>query len=97
MIRAGGTAIGITQARSASSRPPPARWDTACPPPPPPRCATRTGRWSRWPEPAASCCTERKSVVQGKSVSVRVDLGGRRIIQKLQAHTEHQERSGQLV
>src|SRR3546814_10965309 len=27
-------------------------------------------------------CTDRKSVVEGKSVSVRVDLGGRRIIKK---------------
>src|SRR3546814_19743071 len=27
-------------------------------------------------------CTDRKSVVSGKSVSVRVDLGGRRIINK---------------
>src|SRR3546814_11951012 len=27
-------------------------------------------------------CGDRKSVVQGKSVSVRVDLGGRRIIKK---------------
>src|SRR3546814_13753847 len=27
-------------------------------------------------------CQERKSVVEGKSVSVRVDLGGRRIIKK---------------
>src|SRR3546814_19293184 len=29
---------------------------------------------------------DRKSVVQGKSVSVRVDLGGRRIINKNQIH-----------
>src|SRR3546814_15200995 len=28
------------------------------------------------------CSLDRKSVVQGKSVSVRVDLGGRRIIKK---------------
>src|SRR3546814_16534516 len=28
------------------------------------------------------CKTDRKSVVKGKSVSVRVDLGGRRIIKK---------------
>src|SRR3546814_16043834 len=30
----------------------------------------------------AQCCVDRKSVVEGKSVSVRVDDGGRRIIQK---------------
>src|SRR3546814_15768050 len=32
--------------------------------------------------------SDRKSVVEGKSVSVRVDLGGRRIIQKKQKQTE---------
>src|SRR3546814_14183747 len=32
-------------------------------------------------------CGDRKSVVSGKSVSVRVDLGGRRIIKK---KTQHQ-------
>src|SRR3546814_19961720 len=32
--------------------------------------------------PATSIAADRKSVVSGKSVSVRVDLGGRRIIQK---------------
>src|SRR3546814_10049558 len=36
--------------------------------------AVMQGKGSLWPE--------RKSVVKGKSVSVRVDLGGRRIIQK---------------
>src|SRR3546814_15915007 len=35
----------------------------------------------------ASSISDRKSVVQGKSVSVRVDLGGRRIIKKT-THTE---------
>src|SRR3546814_15811524 len=33
-------------------------------------------------EPASKTQADRKSVVEGKSVSVRVDLGGRRIIQK---------------
>src|SRR3546814_14084592 len=32
--------------------------------------------------PGRSIVRDRKSVVEGKSVSVRVDLGGRRIIQK---------------
>src|SRR3546814_17601599 len=36
------------------------------------------------PQPDAPACDlpDRKSVVEGKSVSVRVDLGGRRIIKK---------------
>src|SRR3546814_11608389 len=39
----------------------------------------------------ASCSIERdrKSVVQGKSVSVRVDLGGRRIIKKKKKQSKH--------
>src|SRR3546814_15004150 len=32
---------------------------------------------------------DRKSVVEGKSVSVRVDLGGRRIIKKKRVHTNN--------
>src|SRR3546814_8522479 len=36
-----------------------------------------------WPDGAVPAAAEdRKSVVEGKSVSVRVDLGGRRIIKK---------------
>src|SRR3546814_15478914 len=35
-------------------------------------------------------CGDRKSVVWGKSVSVRVDLGGRRIIKKKKHHTSTQ-------
>src|SRR3546814_11584336 len=42
------------------------------------RCPTHSIR--------AACTTDRKSVVQGKSVSVRVDLGGRRLI-KTKTHT----------
>src|SRR3546814_11394108 len=36
--------------------------------------------------------TDRKSVVEGKSVSVRVDLGGRRIIKKknMKTHTQRE-------
>src|SRR3546814_19509699 len=34
------------------------------------------------PPPAAADAVDRKSVVEGKRVSVRVDLGGRRIIKK---------------
>src|SRR3546814_19630266 len=40
-----------------------------------------------------SCRTparDRKSVVSGKSVSVRVDLGGRRIIKKKKLRSEHE-------
>src|SRR3546814_12269526 len=35
---------------------------------------------------------DRKSVVWGKSVAVRVDLGGRRIINKQQTRTRYEER-----
>src|SRR3546814_20968285 len=35
-------------------------------------------------------CPDRKSVVEGKSVSVRVDLGGRRIIKKKHKITDTQ-------
>src|SRR3546814_16810964 len=39
-----------------------------------------------------SPASDRKSVVQGKSVSVRVDVGGRRIIKKkTQAHGQQQQ------
>src|SRR3546814_15767776 len=47
--------------------------------------ATTTGAASARPTRATSTafsCRDRKSVVEGKSVSVRVDLGGRRIIKK---------------
>src|SRR3546814_16623236 len=37
--------------------------------------------------PPAYTGLDRKSVVSGKSVSVRVDLGGRRILQKKRQHT----------
>src|SRR3546814_11767046 len=36
---------------------------------------------------------DRKSVVEGKSVSVRVDLGGRRIIKKKKRNTSELERN----
>src|SRR3546814_13056853 len=36
-----------------------------------------------------SGCSDRKSVVEGESVSVRVDLGGRRMIKKNTAENEH--------
>src|SRR3546814_3144306 len=38
--------------------------------------------WRRLLKLSAICSRDRKSVVSGKSVSVRVDLGGRRIIKK---------------
>src|SRR3546814_12790607 len=41
----------------------------------------------------APCPPERKSVVEGKSVSVRVDFGGRRIINK----TTHKEATTRLI
>src|SRR3546814_13215622 len=36
------------------------------------------------------CIADRKTVVSGKSVSVRVDLGGRRIIHKKITHNNYQ-------
>src|SRR3546814_17159447 len=45
-----------------------------------PPCTTSIGRPGC--APGNSCMKDRKSVVSGKSVSVRVDLGGRRIIKK---------------
>src|SRR3546814_13690371 len=49
----------------------------------------KRGRIFRAPHPQydPSCQTDRKSVVEGKSVSVRVDLGGRRIIKKKKTKT----------
>src|SRR3546814_20133731 len=59
-----------------------------------PRPICRPPPWSRPKPPAHNVlrcragrrerkgCSDRKSVVSGKSVSVRVDLGGRRIIKK---------------
>src|SRR3546814_19889321 len=40
---------------------------------------------------------DRKSVVSGKSVSVRVDLGGRRIIKNKQSTPEHPDRIPELT
>src|SRR3546814_18475003 len=52
------------------------------------------------PPPASRCrCStsrDRKSVVSGKSVSVRVDLGGRRIIKKKKT-TKNEERNRPLI
>src|SRR3546814_13303256 len=39
--------------------------------------------------PAADAAQDRKSVVEGKSVSVRVDLGGRRIIKKTKIKSKY--------
>src|SRR3546814_19486639 len=64
--RCGGVRAG---ARRAPLRPPP-RWRDA-------RCADHVADRR---EPVVG--TDRKSVVSGKCVSVRVDLGGRRIIKK---------------
>src|SRR3546814_16759018 len=46
---------------------------------------------------SAGPCEDRKSVVEGKSVSVRVDLGGRRIIKKKNntCQTDHCEPNSQ--
>src|SRR3546814_12748706 len=42
-------------------------------------------------------CRDRKSVVSGKSVSVRVDLGGRRIIQKKKSSSIQRQMSERLT
>src|SRR3546814_14869775 len=46
--------------------------------------------------PWRAACLDRKSVVSGKSVSVRVDLGGRRIIKKKTIKSESQGLQTQL-
>src|SRR3546814_11312690 len=57
-----------------------------------PNCAMKPSSWpsatSAWRPAAMSAqpMQDRKSVVEGKSVSVRVDHGGRRIIKKKQTH-----------
>src|SRR3546814_12252872 len=50
-----------------------------------PRSGTHAGVWTCWPTPTA----DRKSAVSGKSVSVRVDLGGRRNIKKKKRGHSH--------
>src|SRR3546814_15053755 len=67
------------------------------------RCRHRRGRGRDLEEPVAGCRrqdlavrgprTDRQSVVSGKSVSVRVDLGGRRILKKKKNKntTEHNQ------
>src|SRR3546814_11141557 len=45
----------------------------------------RDGQWLKKLKPAR----DRKSVVEGKSVSVRVDLGGRRLIKKKKIMINH--------
>src|SRR3546814_12815791 len=45
-------------------------------------CIRFSDAFTRRRQPYNNLLRDRKSVVQGKSVSVRVDLGGRRIIQK---------------
>src|SRR3546814_12396828 len=42
-----------------------------------------------------AACGDRKSVVSGKSVSVRVDLGGRSIIKKKKLKSEHNKNTTQ--
>src|SRR3546814_11939255 len=42
------------------------------------------------PEAGSDLASDRKSVVSGKSVSVRVDIGGRRIIKKTNKYTQRQ-------
>src|SRR3546814_13868580 len=57
------------------------RWDNELATPEERELARAQNRAAGWPD--------RKSVVQGKSVSVRVDLGGRRIINKKKRHNHN--------
>src|SRR3546814_14765748 len=50
------------------------------------RKARELGEMARTLQHLAATCQDRKSVGKGKSVSVRVDLGGRRIIKKKQKY-----------
>src|SRR3546814_14729008 len=50
-------------------------------------------RQYRYTLPENQLDLDRKSVVEGKSVSVRVDLGGRRIIKKKNQHNHNHEKS----
>src|SRR3546814_16741313 len=58
-------------------------------------CSTMPAERSKYTKVAAlpSMMGDRKSVVKGKSVSVRVDLGGRRIIKKKNTKTIHKTRT----
>src|SRR3546814_14991726 len=49
--------------------------------------------WDAGSAKAVAAAGDRKSVVSGKSVSVRVDLGGRRIIKKKTTQDQHREQT----
>src|SRR3546814_14425389 len=66
-------------ARAVCRKPPEARRER--------NCRASGGRKTRGRRVDRGGDGDRKSVVSGKSVSVRVDLGGRRIINKKQKHT----------
>src|SRR3546814_13373079 len=56
-----------------------------------PEAHARTCPTSPCPPASRACNSDRKSVVSGKSVSVRVDLGGRRSIKKKNIYTTQVE------
>src|SRR3546814_11903653 len=87
--RRAGTRGGTRTAPSAtaSAGPCSAAWRT--PQAPAPGSVRCLRAWA----PRAS--TDRKSVVSGKSVSVRVDLGGTSLIEKTKKHKEHTKRKQQ--
>src|SRR3546814_20257571 len=64
------------------------------PPPPPGEPPALPARWLQAPLPIAPP-TDRKGVVSGKGVSVRVDLGGRRIIKKKKHTHQHTQETDQ--
>src|SRR3546814_14706879 len=57
-----------------------------------PRLPSLVQRSAQGTQPGAVLISDRKSVVSGKSVSVRVDLGGRRIIKKKRARRTDTEK-----
>src|SRR3546814_14009707 len=70
------SAKSVARCFTVAGRPHPTptkRYETAC---------FRTAPWSPARGTFRDKCRDRKRVVWGKSVSVRVDLGGRRIIEK---------------
>src|SRR3546814_15560473 len=52
----------------------------------------REAHWNKRAAAIRATIEDRKSVVEGKSVSVRVDLGGRRVIKK-KKQREHQNKT----
>src|SRR3546814_20493916 len=83
-----GSSINMNRGPLSSARP----IATRCASPPD---SVRGQRSSRWPMPRK--LIDRKSVVSGKSVSGRVDLGGRRIIKQETKNAKPQDTYGTIT